>query len=84
MSSCKFVNGEVIIAVAENCPKLKGTQMIKNFNSCMIRIYFYVSLFRFSNFPKDILIVSYAMHFNIVQAKFDRKSSFILKGKNDS
>ncbi|XP_052681217.1 F-box/LRR-repeat protein 4-like isoform X2 [Crassostrea angulata] len=23
MSSCKFVNGEVIIAVAENCPKLK-------------------------------------------------------------
>lgn len=31
MSSCKFVNGEVIIAVAENCPKLKGTKIVQFF-----------------------------------------------------
>lgn len=37
MSSCKFVNGEVIIAVAENCPKLKGTKIVQFFY--LINIY---------------------------------------------
>lgn len=67
MSSCKFVNGEVIIAVAENCLKLKGTKML-NF---MISIYSCLLLFRFFFFV--IMIFKRNMNCIICYLKIESK-----------